>query len=447
MLPQLRELHHEFGEAVEFIGVHSAKFPAEREDANLRKAVLRNEIAHPVINDGAFAVWQSYAVRAWPTLMVIDPLGRVVAKHEGEFELEAIRDFLARMIAAFETDGSLVRRSTPETPELETTAGLRFPGKVLFDRASDRLFIADSGNHRIVVTNTSGVVQATIGGRRGFTDGTLAEARFVDPQGLAIDESGRTLYVADRGNHAIRAIDVQEGRVATVAGTGRRARSFERGPGREVDLASPWDLAWLDGQLWIAMAGTHQLWTFDPASGMVAPAAGSGHESIHDGPLISATFAQPSGLTAAEGLLFVADSETSAIRRVDRESDRVRRLVGRGLFEFGDVDAMGDSVRLQHPLGVSAVVENGEIAVYLADTYNDKIKRLNPATREVTTIFGGAGRGLRDGSWDDAELWEPGGLHVSGRTVYIADTNNHAIRVADLGSGAVSTFELHGLPA
>lgn len=427
------------------IGVHSAKFPAEKLSENVRKAVLRNELDHPVVNDADFAIWQEYAVRAWPTLMFVDSRGYVIGKHEGEFSLPAMRDFIHGAVAAFDGEGCIDRTPIPVRPEREETGTLRFPGKVLVDPAGDRLFIADSGHHRVLVAGMDGEVQRIVGdGSPGLVDGSSKTARFNNPQGLALDAAVRTLFVADTGNHALRAIDLQNGETVTVAGTGERAHDSESGPGRTTPLASPWDLEWFEGKLWIAMAGLHQLWTFDPASGMVARSAGTGHESIHDGPLESATFAQPSGLSALGGVLYVADSETSAIRRVDPVEDRVRRLVGRGLFEFGDVDAVGDSVRLQHPLGVAATEESGEQAVYIADSYNNKIKRLTPAKREVRTVFGNGDHGLADGDADDAEFWEPGGISLADGRIFVADTNNHAIRVADLDSGQVTTLEIGG---
>jgi sugar lactone lactonase YvrE len=316
---------------------------------------------------------------------------------------------------------------------------------VLADAGGGRLFIADSGHHRIVVTDLDGRMMRTIGrGERGFADGPAGVATFNEPQGMALSPEGDTFYVADRANHALRAIELASGAVTTVAGTGKRGYDLRGGAGRETALASPWDLTVHDGLLWIAMAGTHQLWTYDPRTGMVEPRAGSGAEALHDGPLATAAFAQPSGITSLDGLLYVADSEASAIRRVDPSADRVRRLIGRGLFEFGDVDARADSVRLQHLLGVCATREEGASVVYLADSYNDKIKRLDPETRVVETLLGGAGHGLVDGPFEAAELWEPGGLSLAGRRLYIADTNNHAVRVADLDARTVRTLQLEG---
>lgn len=447
MLPRLRQLERDFAGSVAVIGVHSPKFPAERDGDNLRKAMLRYRVDHPVLNDATFTVWQSYAVRAWPTLMFLDPHGRVIGKHEGEFDLNTVRGFVTAAIAEFEQAGEIDRFPLPHRPEMEKTSGLRFPEGLLADAPGDRLFIADTGNHRIVVTGLDGEVRLTIGsGIAGFADGSAATACFDSPRGVALDPSGQLLYVADTGNHAIRAVDLPQDTVTTVAGTGERAHRYEAGSGRQTALASPWDVAWLDDRLWIAMAGAHQLWTYHPARDLVAPAAGTGFESIHDGLLATATFAQPSGVTALDGVLYVADSETSAIRRVDPANDRVRRLVGRGLFEFGDVDAVGDSVRLQHPLGVAATFEDSRPVIYIADSYNDKIKRLDPPTRSVTTMFGGDGHGFVDGAGAEVEFWEPTSLSLIDRTLYIADTNNHAIRVANLDNGSVETLKITQLP-
>jgi len=439
----LRDLEHAFPNELVVIGVHSAKFPAERESENLRAAVQRHELNHPVVNDADFAIWQSYAVRAWPTLMFVDPRGQVYGKHEGEFLLEPVHDLIRDMIATFDAEGVIDRTPIPLTPMPEVGGELRFPGKVLADEESGRLFISDSGHNRIVVTDLDGKVTLVAGnGEPGFSDGGKNDARFDHPQGMALSADGNVLYVADTENHAIRAIDLASGSVTTVAGTGEQGHQRSGGPALETSISSPWDVTLLGDRLWIAMAGTHQLWTLDLAAGRLDVAAGTGVESIHDGPLLDTTFAQPSGITTAGDVLYTADSETSSIRLVDPGNDRVRRLVGRGLFDFGDVDARGDSVRLQHPLGVDAAIEDGATVVYIADSYNDKIKRLDPAMRDVVTLFGGDDRGSTDGAWRAAEFWEPGDVSLAGRRLFIADTNNHAVRVADLDGGEVTTVTI-----
>jgi DNA-binding beta-propeller fold protein YncE len=442
----LRELEHEFAGELIVIGVHANKFPAEGVSRNLRAAVQRLEVQHPVVNDHEHEVWEQYAVRAWPTLMLVDPRGRVFAKHEGEFSLDPMRGALADLIAQFDAEEVLDRRLLPFEPQPPSEGALRFPGKVLADAPGDRLFIADSGHNRILVADLEGHVTMAIGnGESGFIDGPVAEARFNLPQGLALDAAGGILFVADEPNHSVRAIDLASGQVTTVAGTGEQ--SYDRlggGPGREVSLSSPWDLALVDRRLWIAMAGTHQLWALDLTTGRAGVAAGTGVESIHDGPLREATFAQPSGLSASAGVLYVADSESSAIRSVDPGNDQVRRLVGRGLFDFGDVDGVAGQARLQHPLGVAATTDNGTPVVYVADTYNDKLKRLDPVTRQIRTWAGGDA-GHEDGDLNAARFWEPSGLSLAGSRLYVADTNNHTVRLVDLDAGTVNTLEIAGV--
>jgi len=269
----------------------------------------------------------------------------------------------------------------------------------------------------------------------GLRDGDFATAQFFRPQGLALVDS--TLYVADTENHAIRAIDLAAGTVTTVAGTGQQGFDRDqRDPGPSVALNSPWDLVGHEGKLYVAMAGPHQLWVYDIASGVIGPYAGSGREALVDGALREAAMNQPSGIDTDGTVLYFADPEASAIRTADLAPDgEVRTIVGVGLFDFGDVDGVGDEVRLQHALGVTVA---GDGLLYVADTYNNKIKRIDPATRTSVTLFGTGEEGFADG--ENPLFYEPGGLDYANGKLYIADTNNHAIRVADLASGEVTTI-------
>jgi hypothetical protein len=435
------------------VGVHSAKFTTEKATHNVRKAVLRYEIEHPVVNDKDFVVWQHYGVRAWPTLMFIDPEGKVIARHEGEFPLEALDGVVGEMVKEFDAQGLMDRRPLrfKLEREKEWERPLSFPGKVEADAASGRLFIADSNHNRIVVASLDGEVMHIIGsGRAGLADGGFGEAAFNDPQGMALDGVGAhgrapMLYVADTKNHAIRKVDLINRTVQTIAGTGEQAmmsRPDMIGAGASTPLSSPWDVALNDGTLYIAMAGFHQLWRLELETNEVRPHAGNGRERIVDGPLASAQLAQPSGIATDGAKLYFTDSETSAVRTADLGSDgRVATMVGLDLFTFGDVDGVGDQVRLQHPLGID--VQDG--VLFIADTYNNKVKRGFPATRGVTAFLGSGEPGQKDGIGREAQFHEPGGLSVADGNLYIADTNNHAIRVADLQSQEVTTLELKGI--
>ncbi len=434
--PQLRKIERKYGDRVIVVGVHSPKFPAERETANLREAVLRYRIEHPVVNDRDFAVWERFGGRAWPTLMFIDPEGRVIGKHEGELPFEQFDPLVSGMLKEFEDRGLL--HAGPSTIALEEirepARTLSFPGKVM--ATNDSLFIADSNHHRIVSAGFDGSIQRTYGsGAPGFADGPADRAAFQQPQGMA--RSGSTLYVADTENHAIRSIDLESGIATTLAGTGEQAlRPGMGGPGRSTPLSSPWDLALEDRILYIAMAGTHQIWTLDLDRDTVAPFAGTGREGLLDGSKAEAWFAQSSGLTILNGHLYVADSEVSAVRDIDLESGVVTTLVGEDLFVFGDQDGEAEVVRLQHPLGITG--HGGTL--FVADSYNNKVKRLDPERRAVATWLGSGIAGRADGPGQAAAFREPGGVCAGVDGLYVADTNNHRIVLADWTTGTVRTL-------
>lgn len=439
IFPQLRKLERKYASELMVVGVHSAKFPNEKEKENLYNAVKRCELEHPVVNDAEFQIWQQYACRAWPTMMFIDPEGKVIGKHEGEITFEDLDHLLGEMVAEFDASGLLNRKRVAVSVGTEPDYPLSFPGKVLADEAGGRLFIADTNHNRIVVATLEGQVCCVIGsGEEGLSDGDLQSARFNHPQGMALD--GERLYVADTENHAIRRVDLAAGTVETIAGNGRQGnRRSGQGPGSESELNSPWDLAFHDGKLYVAMAGCHQIWFMDLESGMAGPYAGTGAESIKDGALLEATLAQPSGITTDGDRLYFADSETSSIRSAELQpGGRVRTIVGLGLFEFGDRDGEGHLVRLQHPLGIA--MKDG--ILYITDSYNHKIKEIVPVPRRSTTLAGTGSAGYDDGPAGEAAFSEPGGLSIAGGKMYVADTNNHAIRVADMATWEVKTLEL-----
>jgi DNA-binding beta-propeller fold protein YncE len=441
IIPDLKRLEAKYANELVVIGVHSAKFENEKDTENIRRIILRYELEHPVYNDAEFKVWQSYAVRAWPTQYLIDPAGYVIGKVEGEGNYEILDQTIATTIDEFRKRGELNEEPLKLTLERAKVGDLplAFPGKVLADAKGDRLFIADSNHNRIVITRLDGTLIETIGtGAAGATDGPFDKASFYRPQGLALD--GESLFVADTENHLIRRVDLKMRIVQTAAGTGQQSRDyFKQGPARTVPLSSPWDLQLVGRQLYITMAGTHQIWKLDLDKQEVSTFAGSGREARQDGPLLEAGFAQPSGITSDGKKLYVADSESNIIRAIDLSDGRVETLVGGDLFDFGDVDGKGNDVRLQHPLGVLAQGDK----VLIADTYNHKIKELNPAARSVRTFLGAGKPGQADGT--SPSFYEPAGLSVANGRLYVADTNNHAVRVVDLKTKETSTLNIKGL--
>jgi thiol-disulfide isomerase/thioredoxin len=472
VIPDLKRLEEKYAPSLVVIGVHSAKFENEKETENIRRIVLRYGVEHPVVNDADFRIWQAYAVRAWPTLVLVDTAGYVVGRASGEGNYDVLDRAIGELVEEARRRGSLNEQPLKLTLERAKVGDLplAFPGKVLADEGGDRLFIADSNHNRVVVTRLDGTLLDIIGsGARGTKDGGFAQANFYRPQGLALD--GDSLYIADTENHLIRRADFKARTVETVAGTGTQSRdySLRGGDARSTPLSSPWDLALAGRSLYIAMAGPHQIWKLDVERRVLSLFAGSGREARADGHRLgdfddetTAAFAQPSGLATDGKTLYVADAESNIIRAVALEGEakrvgatdervklksvslssaevEVRTLAGGDLFEFGDRDGAGDEARLQHPLGLA--LEGGRL--FIADTYNHKIKTLDPRTRALKT-FAGTGRpGQTDGA--GGSFYEPGGLTIARGRLYVADTNNHGVRVIDLATKKVSTLVIRGL--
>ncbi|HEX8557308.1 MAG TPA: thioredoxin-like domain-containing protein, partial [Pyrinomonadaceae bacterium] len=320
VIPDLKRLEAKYPKELVVIGVHSAKFENEKETENIRRIILRYGIEHPVVNDADFRIWNAYAVRAWPTQVLIDPAGYVVGSAAGEGNYDPIDRAVGQLVADARARGALDERPLKLALERAKTGDLplAFPGKILADAAGDRLFISDSNHNRVVVTRLDGALLYTIGsGERGRADGDFARAGFDGPQGLALD--GDSLYVADTRNHLLRRADLKSRTVETVAGTGRQLQDYRVALEtlKEQPLSSPWDLHLEGGRLYVAMAGPHQIWEFDTKTRRVAVFAGSGREARADGPRDEAAFAQPSGLAGDGRTLYVADSESNIIRSVD----------------------------------------------------------------------------------------------------------------------------------
>ncbi|GAA3794468.1 redoxin domain-containing protein [Streptomyces coacervatus] len=421
VLDELRELERKHSDTVVVIGVHSPKFVHEAEHTAVVDAVERYGVEHPVLDDPELATWKQYAVRAWPTLVVIDPEGYVVAQHAGEGHVHAIERLVTELEAEHEAKGTLRRGDGPYVaPEPEPTT-LRFPGKALL-LPSGHFLVSDTTRHQLVELAADGesVVRRIGSGARGLEDGSADTAGFSEPQGLALLDEG-SVVVADTVNHALRRLDLATGEVTTLAGTGRQwwQGSPTAGPAREIDLSSPWDVALFGGKVWIAMAGVHQLWAYDPADKTVAVTAGTTNEGLVDGPGAEAWFAQPSGLAATADRLWLADSETSALRWVDLDGV-VRTAVGTGLFDFGHRDGAAEQALFQHPLGVTALPD-GSVAV--SDTYNHALRRYDPATGEITTLA--------------TDLREPSDAVLVGEDIVVVESARHRLTRLRLPEEAV----------
>jgi len=439
ILPDLARLEKKYPDELVVIGVHSGKFLGEKDSDNIRQAILRHEIRHPVVNDAEMQIWYSYGVRAWPTLILINPTGRIVGRHSGEGAFKAFDGVIASIIREFDSKGLINRRPLNLALEIDKAKEsiLSFPAGILADGSSGQLFISDSGHHRIIFTSLDGNILDICGsGQSGRIDGSFETARFNRPQGLAL--SGKMLFVADTENHCVRAVDLVKKTVSTLAGTGKQGQSFNiRGIANLTALNSPWDLEVVGNKLYVAMAGSHQLYRIDLQRNTISLFAGTGVEGRIDGPRLQAALAQPSGLATDGRRLYFTDSESSSVRWVElRGNGVVTTIVGLGLFEFGDLDGRGPNARFQHPIGVT--YDNG--LLYVADTYNNKIKVIDPRIATSKTFLGNGSGGSADSPMPLFD--EPGDVSYALGKLFIADTNNHLIRVADIKTAKVVTLEL-----
>lgn len=432
-IPVLRRLKQKFDEAMVVIGIHSPKFTHEHDIDQVRQALRRYDIRHPVVHDTNRRLWDEYAIRAWPTIVQISADGHVVGQYPGEPQEAALEALIRQSLDESPAEqGGLQIVTTPAGEDRQPDSAFDFPGKIKRCPGEKPTWVlADTGNHQVVQLDENGLEIRRFGsGCRGFEDGSAATASLNGPEGLGCSENG--VYVADTRNHAIRHIDLASGDISTLAGTGERGMPLMNywSSGEHLALASPWDIELVGERLYFANAGTHQIAELRLSNGGVRAAAGSGREGIHDGPAAHAQLAQPSGLSydPMSQLLYFVDSETSSVRSLDLRHRWVETLVGHGLFVFGDAGGLFSEARMQHPLGI-AVCDG---TLYVADTYNNAVKVLDPQRQQV-------------GRLDDQQyvctdalcipLSEPAGLSCApGRRLLVVDTNNHRIMEFDLAN-------------
>lgn len=437
VLEDLRRLEHKYGNQLAVVGVHTPKFDNEKNIDTLRNIIVRYRIEHPVVNDVDFNLARYYGMRAWPTQVVIDPQGNVVGSVLGEGKYEVLDEAIAVLIEKHKSH----MNSEPLPLHLESKglsdSLLAAPGKIAV--SDQHVAISDTLHNRVIVANHQGKIEMIYGGKdEGFLDGDNTTARFFAPQGLVFSDHG--LFVADTGNHAIRYINLSQREVGTVAGGGEvRVLPYGNYDAQTARLRSPWGLALKDNLLYVAMAGTHQIWRLDIETGQIKNYAGSGREGIRDGTLPESRFSQPSGLSLHGKWLYVADAEDSAIRRIDIKNERVETLVGTGLFDFGDRDGPFSQALLQHVLGVATISDS---RIVIADTYNHKLKQLDLEKRRIVSLAGTGEPGKERGGAQVVQLNEPGGLAVLGRHILVTDTNNNRILQYDLDSNSASEWVL-----
>lgn len=388
VLDELRPLEEKYAEELVLIGVHSPKFVHEADPEALVAAVERYGVHHPVLDDPALTTWQAYTARAWPTLVVVDPEGSIVASMSGEGHAGGLASLIEELIVEHRSKGTLRQGDSPYVAPTPDATQLRFPGKIAA-HPDGSFLVSDTAHHEVVWFEP---------------DLATERARFVgfnEPQGLLVLPAevaarvGYDVVVADSVHHQIRSIRLSDGEIQVLAGTGEQLRERSgSGAALKQPLSTPWDVTWWIDRVVIAMAGTHQLWALhlaaDPKDNTVAVLAGTSAEGIRDGLAHDAWLAQPSGLaTSADGTrVWIADAETSALRSLTLtdEGFELKTHVGQGLFDFGHVDGPAPQALLQHPLGLTELPD-GSVAI--ADTYNGAIRRYDPVSDEVTTLATG----------------------------------------------------------
>lgn len=443
VLAELRPVEEKFQDVLTVVGVHSPKFEYEKLPDSVAAAITRHEIEHPVLNDPNMTTWSSYGVRAWPTLVLVDPRGEIIATYSGEGHAHAIEALIESLIPDYETSGDLVRGQGHYLAPAPSSLSLKQPGKIVavpksYQQllAGAELLVSNSGAHNLVGLTASNLSEpvVTIGsGSRGTQDGDYDSSGFGEPYGaIFLDpelakKAGGHLLVADTANHLIRAVNLETKTVFTIAGTGLQwmQKDETEGPARSISISTPWDIEIFEGQLLIAMAGEHRIWKYDFDLKTLGIFAGTTNEGLVDGAAESAWFAQPSALVssaATPGRVWIIDAETSALRYF--EKGKISSQIGKGLFDFGHVDGMADQALLQHPLGV---LELPDGTLLIADTYNRAIRKYSPATNQVSTIA----RDLSEPS--DLELIET----ASGPKLAIVEAAANCVTLLPIEAGAL----------
>ena len=424
MLPDEKKLEEHFGTRLVVVGIDSPKFEASKTKDGLLSFIERYDLRHPIVLDPDMQMWNAYGVQAWPTLVLLGPDGDVQKTFIGEQSYEQLAGQVEAALANAPPASKLPR--LPLQPIAAKTRALATPGGVAV--SPSLVAIADTGHNRIVLAGRAGKLVAVVGsGCGGRADGDYTHAQFNGPHGLAFHDGA--LYVADTDNQLIRRIDLAHKTVTTVAGNGQRGFAISgQFAARSAVLNSPWDVAWSGNALYVSMAGDHQIWRYDPAARTIGPWAGTGEEGLRDGARGDAQLAQPSGMSAHGDILYDTDPESSSIRAIALPDGKVTTLVGHGLFDFGMRNGNASDAQLQHAEAVAWNAGN----LYIADTFNDALRKLDLATHEVST-----GAALPNQPLAVAML--------APDTLLVAEGDANRIDAVHLPDGKVTTWTIAGL--
>jgi DNA-binding beta-propeller fold protein YncE len=441
-LPDMEYLQQKYEDKPFYvIGIHSGMFYNEQDPENVRSALARLKIDFPVVVDTKHVLRKGYGIRAWPTYVLIGSDRTGLAAIAGERRREVLERLVSGALKTEKKSNTLAQKKyTIKRPALKETQ-LSFPTNLALDLEKRILYISDSSHHQLVEAALQSPLTAKVlnrigSGKQDLKNGSYSSASFSYPQGIAFHKG--ILYVADMGNHAIRTVDLAKQSVKTRIGNGEY--------GEFGKPNSPRDLVVYDKTLYITMAGSHQIWTMDVNGKEIELYVGNGYENFIDGSALGSSLAQPSGITVdSKGKrLYFTDTQSSALRYSSLEDGSVKTLIGKGLYKYGFADGTYAEAALQLPLGICYINKK----IYMADTYNHALREIDIEKGEILTLL--RPRSSRDKTsciidGKDSgilSLNEPGGLLVFDNRVYIADTNNHLIRVYDLTAKKMETLKL-----
>ncbi len=411
---------------VHLVVVQVPRFEFEREPQQSLKLLRRQGINAPILLDAQWDAWRRFEVQAWPTLVLLDAAGQEAERLVGavgdlERTLNGLCEGLQRPLDE-EGFGARELNAEPRLP-------LLFPAGLV--ATDERLYVADTGHHRILECTHSGRVLRQFGlGTADLVNGGTGEAAFNRPQGLALVRD--VLYVADTGNHALRRINLMSGQVDTLCGNGRA------GDPQAGVLEQPWDsalnhpadVAVADNQILIAMAGDNHVWSYDLGSRELRWRAGAGVVEVRDGSGHLAAFAQPCSIVAVQQALYVCDSLGSAVRSVQLRGDLVQTLVGQGPWESGNVDGPRLRARLQYPTAIAMGPDSPML--WIADAGNGALRTLRLGGGDLSTVN------------LPRRLHGPCALAVAAGAIWIAEADGHAVLRFDPLSGELSDVPIDG---
>lgn len=400
---------------LQLVLVQVPRFDFEREGERTLALLQRAGITAPVVLDSHWEAWRRFGVESWPTVVLIDANSREAGRLVGLGE--PLEPALAGLCQGAPAAGG---RPIAMSMGPDARGELRHPTGLVV--TPERLYLADSGNHRVLECNHHGRILRQFGtGTADMTDGSAEVAGFNRPHGLALGHG--QLYVADTGNHAIRRINLSSGLVDTVLGSGRSGDPVEGTiqQARDTPLCQPSGLVMVGNELLVSLCGDNRVWSYDLGSRRLAWRAGSGALDLRDGGGHLAAFAQPVWLTQVDGIVYVCDALSSAVRSLQLRGELVQTVTGQGMWQFGHADGGRSQALLQYPLAIAGDAQAQ--LLWVADAGNGLLRRIRLAGKQVDTVE--LPRRLNGAA----------GLAVCDGTVWIADTEGHAVLRYDPATG------------